>query len=286
MAASGLLVTNISNPLNAHNLAIFICHLFIDGHFRYGHILNDPNVFDDRFISEIDSICVAKIPWLTTDITQSTSLPWPANEPTDHILQLIFLNSTQLANKIDEFKDYLAFYRVFIFYSSAGRIDTKKLVSVARKVNPILKSNPLILENQFEGERIRIHMPSESGNTSIDQFKRIQDQNLTAGYQLDSKAHIFDETFGRNEYAWPIIMKYSAETRKMDDITTAVSTLGSISFANYFSNSILNVSYINMTYTMLNNITAPFKSQAFTHKTQKYYDELDNQYEVVKEEKM
>lgn len=78
---------------NFHNLALFICHLFIDGQFRNGHIFYDPNVFQvGQLISEIQSTCPTSIPWISTDVTDKPVLPWKSNERTDHILQLIFFD--------------------------------------------------------------------------------------------------------------------------------------------------------------------------------------------------
>lgn len=106
-------VLNILTPTspsisNVHNLAMFICHLFIDGNFRYCHILYDPKVFDNQLTNQIDSICLVQIPWLTSDITQGSLSPWQANERTDPVLQLIFFDPKYSTEQNNKFSEYLS----------------------------------------------------------------------------------------------------------------------------------------------------------------------------------
>lgn len=66
----------IPNISNSSKLALFIRHLFVNGNFRFGHILYDPNEFNSDLTARIDTTCLVQIPWQTTDITQSSLLPW------------------------------------------------------------------------------------------------------------------------------------------------------------------------------------------------------------------
>lgn len=70
MPATNVLFPGIPNTTPFHSLALFICHLFIDGKFRSGHVLYEPNALDDRIFTEIKSICPEPMPWQTIDITQ------------------------------------------------------------------------------------------------------------------------------------------------------------------------------------------------------------------------
>lgn len=115
------MIPNLVVSPNFRNLALFICYTFIGGNFRHGHILYDPNIFNDNLISEIDSNCPAQIPWQATDIIQLSLLPVNSGERTDHILQLIFLDPEHLEENISEFERFLTFYRIFIFVSTAMR---------------------------------------------------------------------------------------------------------------------------------------------------------------------
>lgn len=67
MTVPVLLAPNISNFQTFHSLALFICHLFVDGKFRTAHIVHDQNVFDPRLISEIHLNCFEPIPYVLTD---------------------------------------------------------------------------------------------------------------------------------------------------------------------------------------------------------------------------
>lgn len=130
---------------NYHKLALFVCHLFIDGKFRTTHILFDPNIFDNLLISEIDSVCSDPIPLLTTDITKSsigTAEEYAQHGPT---LQLIFFDPDHLPKKTIRFRRQLAFYRLFIF-CTPDEMDVKKTTtSVLQKLNLFESSNSLIL---------------------------------------------------------------------------------------------------------------------------------------------
>lgn len=140
-----------------YNLALFICHLTNDGHFQYGHILYDPKVFDDSFITRIDSVCEVKIPWQISDITKTISPTHQEQERTDHILQLIFFDPKYLAQQIDEYKTLLSFYRIFVFTSNYDDIETKKGISVFEKLSPILDSSPSILQYNPNNDTVNLH---------------------------------------------------------------------------------------------------------------------------------
>lgn len=98
------LAQNISN---FNDLALFICHLFVDGHFRTGHILYNQNLFDGHLISEFNSVCPETIPWLMTDVTKTSSVLWDTKDRTDNILQLIFFEPGNSLKEIDKYKNYL-----------------------------------------------------------------------------------------------------------------------------------------------------------------------------------
>lgn len=129
---------------NYHKLALFVCHLFIDGKFRTAHILFDPKIFDNLLISEIYSVCSDPIPLLTTDITKSsigTAEEYAQHGPT---LQLIFFDPEHLPKRTIRFRHQLAFYRLFIF-CTPDQMDVKKTTSVLQKLNLFESSNSLIL---------------------------------------------------------------------------------------------------------------------------------------------
>lgn len=99
--------------INYSELAIFICHLFIDGHFRTGHILFNPKIFDGHLLNEIDMICPQTIPWISTDITENVAFPWNSPSSTDHILQLIF-DETKYSTGHAVDQDWHTIYHIFV----------------------------------------------------------------------------------------------------------------------------------------------------------------------------
>ena len=115
MTAFGLLTSNITNISHFYNLTLFICQLFGDGHFRVGHVMHDTQVFDNNFITQTEAICPYQIPWQMMDIDKTPVPSDKQHEPTDHILQMIFLSPNKLAADIDRFHEHFTMYRVFIF---------------------------------------------------------------------------------------------------------------------------------------------------------------------------
>lgn len=82
MSLTNLSIQNVSK---FHNLALFLCHLFIDGHFRHVHTLYDPKIFNGQFMAEINSICPVEIPWRLADITKPSFQNVYTNDRSDHV---------------------------------------------------------------------------------------------------------------------------------------------------------------------------------------------------------
>lgn len=266
MAALNLLVPSVSNILSFHNLALFICHLFIGGQFRNGHILYDPKVFNDDFPSRIDSICPAQIPWLLTDITQPSSLPWLFNERTDHILQLIFFDPEHLAEKIDKFSKCFTFYRVFVLASSINGIDEMKRNSIISQKNPTSTSNTLIVHFDTQNGSLQVHgISSRGGNLKELIDERHEDE--------------FDRAFGEHERMQSTTIRTTGIFNGNQKHKTFIPISGHLFFANYFLTS-LNASYINMTLTPVSDLNA-FTHQAVRRKQRKFHQELSIEYESI-----
>lgn len=141
----------ISNVTNFHYLALFVCHLFGNGSFRIAHIVYHPNVFDQRLLLQIDSICSDSIPLYLTDITQSFPISHQKSYNLDSILQMIFLNPANLADEIEQFGSAnFALYRIFLFSSTTTMnqnilfeihkrgIDTRTLITLYNESSVIV----------------------------------------------------------------------------------------------------------------------------------------------------
>lgn len=252
-----------------HNLALFICHLFIDGGFRNGHILYDPSVFDGHLITEIGSNCSAEIPWLMTDITQPSSQPWTSIERTDHILQLIFFDPNRLAEDIVQFKEYLTFYRIFVFHSTSDQIELKKRTSIIKERNPIFNSSSLIVENDSKTDTVNVHWITEDHEAVR--------HRICSTNQCNER--IFDQTFGLYDQKRSIGIRTSGVPVTKNGHTSMDPLYGSIYFANFFASN-LKDSYINMT---LINKEKVWPSTTVMQKKRRFYKEILLEYEGVNE---
>lgn len=192
-------VPNPSTLNQFHNLALFVCHLFIDGNFRAGHILFDPNVFDSELISEIQVKCPQSGPWLTTDVSQPPSSTWTPNERTDKILQLIFFDPDDFQRKCDDFKEYFVFYRLFIFPSTEEAALDHQAISLREASSPFDSSS---LAVHFSSERVSVLAHWIQSDSRVD-GKRVRafiepifDQTVSTDFQKD---HLFDLVFEKYE---------------------------------------------------------------------------------------
>lgn len=210
--ASNALISSVPNISNFHNLALFICQLLIDGRFRSGHILNDPNVFDGRLITEIESICPRQFPWQISDISQPFIPSWESHQLTDNILQLIFCDPKFMSVKIYQFKGYFIHYQIFIF-SSIDETDTKGPISVIKKLNPIIlrSLSTLVLHYNTENGLIHVHSKPNiltDGSRNSEEPLVVDLKAITIRKQNIDIDHgdLFDRTFGNYERKQSIVI--------------------------------------------------------------------------------
>lgn len=297
------LTANISNASNLHNLLLFICHLFIDGHFKITHILHDRSVFDGRLISEIDSICPRQMLWLTTSITQPSSLPWPPNQRNDHTLQLIFIDLQHLAknrNKLAKLNEYSTFYKIFVF-PSIGEMqanEVKEHISAVIKLNGISKLGPLVLHYCLNKDSMYIHSIPESHQSDLKASEEHQhDQELiyeitqdTDFLNKNADENLFDRTFGVYERRWSIAIRMvvAIEAKKFTFVDAQLF------FANFFVSQ-LNAAFINSPFINLTcsggprNVSCPWHQQTLIPEPRKLLYELStntSEYKFVDGKKM
>lgn len=266
MTLSNILVPNISN---FHNLALFICHLFVGGSFRYGDIIYDPNVFDGHLTTQIDSICPVQVPWQITDITQSTSSYRQPNERTDHIMQLIFFNPEHFAQEIDKFNEYFTYYRIFVFLSR-DEIEMEKSMSVVRKLSPTF--NSLSLFCNLENGSINVYWINRNGEIS-DLSIGLEDHN-------PGPMDLFDRTFSEYDRMQPLAIRVNSVFQKKRGQISHHPIHGRQFVANWFL-STLNGTSINMTCIPLRDPTTALFHQSVVPKHRKYYKELSLEYETI-----
>lgn len=285
MDVSSQLAPNLSMVSNFHSLALFICHLFVDGNFKTAHILNDPNIFDGHLIADVVSICPRHVPWITTDVTQKSALPWQPNKrsQTDHILQLIFLDSTKLIQEIENFKKYFVFYRLFIF-SGTDEITRENDISAIKKLSPSFNSSSLTLHYSPKNGSISVLWIQNNGNAvdnarASDTPTQINIQDIQ-NESISTHENFFSRTFGEYERKWSMAIKIPVQVDLKNGEISLVTIDGNLQFANFF-NSYLNTSYINMTCIASGLYNCPWKHQQFIHKKTKLFKELTLEYENI-----
>lgn len=262
-------------PLNksiVHNLALFICHLFIDGGFRNGHILYDPSVFDGHLITEIGLMCSVEIPWLTTDITQPSSSPWSSTERTDHILQLIFFDPNRLSEQIDHFKEYFTFYRIFVLQSTTELIETEQRTrtSTIGERNSIFNSSSLIVDYNPKIDSVNVHWITENGEA-------VGHLNCSTN---QCNERLFDQTFRKLDQKRSVEIRISGLPVTTNGHSSMHPLFGSTYIANFFASN-LNNSYINMTLIKSDRV---WPTSTVIRKERRFYKEILLEYEIMNEQ--
>lgn len=278
MCGSSLLDSNISENPNFHSLVLFICHLLTDGHFRSGHILYDPNMFDDRFITQMESVCSVQIPWLWTDVTQAPASPWQASDSTDHIFQLIFFDPRRLPDEIDHSKSYFTIYRMFVFTSTLDEINLNTINQLDQDLG--LKS--LIAQHDSENDLLDVQWIGENGELER-VFNDEQHEQTIQGHTSDNRfEHLFDRTFGMFEKDLTIcIRSFGIFGRKQDaESFTPTFEHEFLYMSNYF-NSTLDKSYVKMRFATLDKIYDSRIDSVVGRKERKYHKELSLKYEPI-----
>lgn len=279
------------NPLNFHNLALFVCHLFADGQFRFGHILYDSSALDSRLIAEIHSVCPYLIPWISNDVSELPSVPWEPNQRTDHILQLIFFDPENIPMTIDHVKksnvniklmNFLTFYRIFVISSDdvGNRVDW----------NSIAKLSSHILHHDSRSGSISLHSIKNDdgvieGVDRLEMLKQYPQKNRLKHCDKSKKCdNLFSLTFGKNEKNVRMIIKRTyllpcnREYFLADEYFEVRN--GNPFFANFYFTH-LNASFINVTAVWCENSTIAYKSEPIQPQPRKFYKELPMDYKPM-----
>lgn len=192
----------MANVTYFHQLALFICHLFIDGHFRTAHIFYKPNAFDYEFITHIDSICPEPMPLYLTDITQPWVWPSNQHDSPDNVLLLSFfeIDPMKLQNDVTEIKrEGFALYQIFAF-SSIDSVDERQRATVFRILHRFLPESSLLILN-FNSENVSVYL-NHSSTTELNQKPFfIVNQKPDFG-----RMNLFNRTFEENERMQSIII--------------------------------------------------------------------------------
>lgn len=283
MTLSNLLALNISN---FHNLALFICQLFIDGQFRTGHILHDPNVFQvDQFITEIQSNCSSSVLWLSTDVNEPFQLPWKSEERTDHIIQLVFFDPENVLKKIEDFKQLFTFYRLVAFPASST--DVMGLNKMKTIPESIFSNSLFLTYNTTANGSACIYWIRKSDESNERSVEIIYEQDK------DSPKNLFDAIFGKYEKNWVITIKlfrFATCTSKKNIKGISEIWDGSPFIANFYYRN-LDAKFINLVKISCLDHNDLKLDKNINHPVQlgterKFYSELTIEYKPIEDEQM
>lgn len=195
MAISNLVASSIPNVLSFRNLALLICHLFMDGQFWSGHLLYDPSIFNDHLTVEIRLICPHPIPWKMTNAMLDLTSPWDGrSDTTDNVLQLIFFDPKNLTVQMESHSIYFTFYRIFVL-PQTDDIETEEQFSIIKQFN--LDSNALIVHYDKSDSEVFINwLPMNDLNPGEWQPTPMITDSQT---KLINHTNIFEQTFGEYE---------------------------------------------------------------------------------------
>lgn len=267
MSTSSALISSAPNISNFHNLALFICKLFIDGHFRNAQILYDPHIFDGRLMDDFGSVCSSSFPWRTMDITQASQSTWHQDERTRNELQLIFFDSNHLADEVDHFKKFFTFYPILVFSST-------------NEMNVDENFNITALHYNIGTGSIQIHWVLELDDdvTEKSEHRMSVDSRTTAMRQSDTKVHkeqlnLFDCTFEKKEQMKSIVVRVAGWFREDEQSTDLESNPQRRFFTNYYL-QMLDTRFIQVTFVNAANPKSPSSNQLSVFQQQKSYKEL------------
>lgn len=270
----------IAKSLNFQILALFICHLFIDGHFQTGCILHDSNVLQiSEIMSEIQSICANSIPWLMVDVRKPVSLAWQPNQRTDRILQLIFIDAKNPPQNIGDLEDLFTCYRLFVF-SSVDKVNFIQQIDTMKRLHSKLISRSVIIH--YNSTNVTV-LNQWNGNENIERNPYSTfDQKVNATYTVHDlqntiiRGSVFDSVFSTYNENWAIGIRYEVAIPPRHYVILDEDPM----FANYFYWD-LKAKYINMSIASHTNATCSWKIRRAQHKNGKVYREFSSEYETL-----
>lgn len=307
MALSTVLAPNI---VNLSKLALFICHLFVDGQFRFVHILHDSKVLHiNQLLSEIQSMCPQPIPWLSNDlidspsmhstgsmasmdlITFTPSMPCKSTYRSDQILQLIFFDLDNIPASTIAFKYFITFYHIIVFISTDDLMFHNRMAVLRKSTsNPLSKSiillynsTNLLIYDGFDSNERRQNMNFALENISKFEFSNAKHPAASADRRtVASDGNIFEITFKTYNEKWKIAISYGItipynQAKNVDKIYEILD--GNPFFANFFLWN-LNATQIVST-TLHANGTRSSRVHKTNNNTGQVYKELSTQYESI-----
>lgn len=253
-----------------HHLALFICHLFIDGHFRTAHFVYTPNTFDFDLLPQIDKLCPEPIPSYCTDITLPWKWPWNRNDNINNVLQLIFLNPDNFTDDIDALEALSVHYRVFCF-ATIDVNDPKLLTSTFVTIGDLVESKNLIVYHN--AENVSVAMNGESIP------KLVYVVNDETNFQ---QTNLFDRTFGEYERSQSIeLRRFRYSPKSLHGVDFSTHTYPEALWMHFYQMH-LNNAYIYITWVDDLRHPALATNLYCVLEPSNYYKELTAKYQCIK----
>lgn len=242
--------------LNFKRTALFICHLYISGHFGTVHLIADSTPLTHQLLIDVHNSCPRYVPIITTSAT-STQFPlW--TQPTDHILQLVFVDCFNgIVDRLNRLKDYAVFYQVCLAPSTGLR-------------------EPLVgdLENRFFGDVFRntlLLLYNTTFDTSEIYVRGNLEQPIYVTNQR-SMTNAYDQTFGKLDTLPMLAIQYTHETTCHSEQQNRRFVFPIIQrfLANYYA-SRMNITFLEGISTVCDG---GLDSHYVRHHSQNVYKEL------------
>lgn len=258
-----------------NHLALFICHLFVDGHFRPAQFVYKPNEFDFDLLSQIDTICKESIPWYLTDITEPKHWPWSLKDTPDNVLQLCFFRQNDLEEDILKLKlKDSPYYQVFAFHSNDSFGREWQIIALKK------------LHQSFATESFIVNYDASNVSVVIDSNENSSQQMIFSAWNDTDFKHVnlFDRTFGELVRIQP--KRIAVQRLKKCDISrhgvdfdwdSAVEVLWMNFYHLQFNNSFIDMTWRDINKTPLVNTNQHCVLQPKYY----YYKEIFNKFECT-----
>lgn len=259
------------NVSGIHHLALFICHLFIDGHFRAAHLFHKSAAPKPNWELQTNAVCPELVPFYVTDITSPWQWPWNDKYNPNNVLQLIFFdsNSNNFAGDVYQLYKRHSYYRVFCF-PSAELSNAKQRSSIFARLRLILDSKDLLVS--YNTENVSVFIDSNYDSVAVPRREQI---NFNRSEIESKQANLFDQTFGEYERLQSfVIQRVKLADESAHGIDTEYAKDEAIWMHYYHLR--LNNSFINMTWISKNEFQT---TERCVLQPSDYYKELSSQYQ-------
>lgn len=257
------------NVTSISHLVLFMCHLFIDGHFRTAQLLYNPKRFELDWLLNINRICPESIPLYLVDMNQQSEWTWNDKDSPDNVLQLNFIDPTNFIDDINQLSrmDH-AYYCIFCFPSS-DLTETKQRISTIRGQMELKGSKALFASYNSRDVSISMHMSQPI--LVIDNKTNF------------SRINLYDQTFGEYERRQSFAIQ-RVEDVDINDFKSGTDMIYDFRFDTevlwmHFYHLQLNSSFMSMTLRVDDKSTHLRVYRHCTIQPPKYYKELTYNYQ-------